>query len=61
MSRQKRKLTPIHPKEFLLVEFLLPIGISQYRLAKDISIPPRRIHEVVWGQLTISGQRSDSG
>ena len=52
MSRQKRKLTPIHPKEFLLVEFLLPIGISQYRL---------RINEVVWGQLTISGQRSDSG
>ena len=45
MSRQK--LPPIHPGEILLEEFLRPLGLSQYRLAKDISVPPRRINEVV--------------
>jgi len=41
------KLAPIHPGEILLEEFLEPMGISQYRLAKDISVPPRRINEIV--------------
>lgn len=48
------KLAPIHPGEILLEEFLEPMGISQYRLAKDISIPPRRINEVVLGKRAIT-------
>ncbi len=42
-----RKLAPIHPGEILLEDFLEPMGISQYRLAQDISVPPRRINEIV--------------
>ena len=48
------KLPPIHPGEILLEEFLEPMGISQYRLAKDISVPPRRINEIVLGKRAIS-------
>jgi len=44
-----KKLTPLHPGEILLEEFLEPMGITQYRLAKDISVPPRRINEIVHG------------
>ena len=50
----QRKLDPIHPGEILLEEFLLPLGISQYRLAKDISVPPRRINEIVRRQRSIT-------
>jgi addiction module HigA family antidote len=53
MARRK-KLPPIHPGEILQEEFLVPIGISQYRLAKDTSVPPRRINEIVRGQRSIS-------
>ena len=49
-----RNVTPVHPGEILLEEFLVPMGISQYRLAKDISVPPRRINEVVRGQRSIT-------
>ena len=42
-----KKLAPVHPGEVLLEEFLEPMGISQYRLAKDISVPPRRVNEIV--------------
>ena len=52
MSEQK--LPPIHPGEILLEEFLKPMGISQYRLAKDISVPARRINEIVHGTRAIS-------
>ena len=52
MSEQK--LAPIHPGEILLEEFLEPMGISQYRLAKDISVPARRINEIVHGARAIS-------
>lgn len=48
------RLPPIHPGEILLEEFLKPMGISQYRLAKDISVPARRINEIVHGQRAIS-------
>lgn len=48
------KIAPIHPGEILLDEFLVPLGISQYRLAKDISVPPRRINEVVHGKRSIT-------
>src|SRR3990170_4284559 len=50
----ERKLPPIHPGEILLEEFLHPLGISQYRLAKDISVPARRINEIVLGKRSIS-------
>jgi len=49
-----RKIDPIHPGEILLEEFLNPMGISQYRLAKDISVPPRRINEIVLGKRSIT-------
>lgn len=48
------KYHPIHPGEILLEEFLKPMGISQYRLAKDISVPPRRINEIVLGKRSIT-------
>ena len=48
------KLPPIHPGEILLEEFLQPMGISQYRLAKDIGVPPRRINEIVLGKRGVS-------
>lgn len=47
-------MPPIHPGEILAEEFLAPLGISQYRLAKDISVPPRRINEIVHGQRSIT-------
>jgi addiction module HigA family antidote len=50
----RRKIAPVHPGEILREEFLAPMGISQYRLAKDISVPPRRINEVVRGQRSIT-------
>jgi addiction module HigA family antidote len=49
-----KKLQPIHPGEILLEEFLGPMGISQYRLAKDINVPPRRINEIVHGRRSIT-------
>jgi addiction module HigA family antidote len=48
------KLPPIHPGEILLEEFLKPLAICQYRLAKDISVPARRINEIVLGKRSIS-------
>jgi len=49
-----KKLPSIHPGEILIEEFLKPMGISQYRLAKGISVPPRRINEIVHGKRSIS-------
>lgn len=49
-----RDFPPIHPGEILLEEFLLPMGISQYRLAKDINVPQRRISEIVQGKRSIT-------
>jgi len=49
-----RKIEPIHPGEILTEEFMQPMGISQYRIAKDISVPPRRINEIVHGKRAIS-------
>lgn len=50
----KKKDPPIHPGEILLEEFLKPMGISQYQLAKDIKVSPRRINEIVHGKRSIS-------
>ncbi len=49
-----KNLPSIHPGEILLEEFLKPMGISQYRLAKDISVSPRRINEIVHGKRAIT-------
>lgn len=49
-----KKLPPVHPGGILLEEFLQPMGLSQYRLAKDIGVPARRINEIVHGQRAIS-------
>ena len=49
-----KKLPPVHPGAVLLEEFLVPMEISQYRLAKDISVPPRRINEIVHGKRGVS-------
>ena len=48
------KLKPIHPGEILEKEFLEPLGVTQYRLATDISVPPRRINEIVHGTRGVS-------
>ena len=48
------KMAPIHPGEILLEEFLQPLNLSQYRLSKDISVPPRRINEIVHGKRAIT-------
>src|SRR3990170_241478 len=50
----KRAIPPIHPGEILLEEFLRPIGVTQYRLARDINVDPRRINEIVLGKRAIT-------
>jgi addiction module HigA family antidote len=52
MTRQK--YSPIHPGEILLEEFLVPMKLSQYRLAKDIGVAARRINEIVHGSRAIT-------
>lgn len=55
MAQQaKGKIAPIHPGEVLLEEFLEPMGISQYRLAKDINVDPRRINAIVHGERAVT-------
>jgi addiction module HigA family antidote len=49
-----RKLAPIHPGEVLMPDLLEPFGLSQYRLAHDISVPPRRIDEIVHGKRGVA-------
>jgi addiction module HigA family antidote len=51
---KKRVIDPIHPGELLLEDFLKPMGISQYRLAKEIHVPPRRINEIVLGKRAVT-------
>jgi addiction module HigA family antidote len=50
----RHKLPPVHPGEILLEEFLRPLGVSQYRLAKDVSVPARRISEIVRGSRAVT-------
>ena len=47
-------MAPIHPGEILMKEFLEPLGITQYRLSKDISVVPRRVNEIVHGKRAIT-------
>ena len=51
---KKQKLPPIHPGKILLEEFLKPLDISQYRLAKDTSVSPRRINEIVHQKRSVT-------
>ena len=50
----RRSLAPIHPGEVLREEFLKPLAITQYRLAKETNVPPRRINEIVLEQRGIT-------
>ena len=50
----KKVLSPVHPGEILQMEFLEPLGMSQYRLAKGLRVPPRRINEIVHGKRGIT-------
>jgi antitoxin HigA-1 len=50
----RHKLAPVHPGEILLEEFLRPLGLSQYRLAKDLSVPARRINQIVRGTRAVT-------
>lgn len=50
------KLAPVHPGEILLEEFIKPLGISQYRLCKDISVQPRRINQIVHGDRAVTAE-----
>ncbi|MGA3094526.1 MAG: HigA family addiction module antitoxin [Dehalococcoidales bacterium] len=54
MNSNNVKLAPVHPGEVLLEEFLIPMGISQNRLALKISVPARRINEIVLGKRRIT-------
>jgi addiction module HigA family antidote len=47
-------MPPVHPGEILLMEFLEPLGVSQYQLAKAVDVPARRINEIVHGQRRIT-------
>jgi addiction module HigA family antidote len=49
-----KKLAPVHPGEVLLTDFLEPLALSQYRLAHAITVPPRRINEIVHGKRAVS-------
>ena len=51
---KNKDMAPIHPGSILLEEFLQPMDISQYRLAKDTSVPARRINEIVHGKRSIT-------
>ena len=53
-TRRAKKLAPIHPGEVLLADFLEPLSLSQYRLAHDVSVPPRRINEIVHGTRAVT-------
>ena len=52
------KLKNIHPGEILLEEFLIPMELSQNRLARDIGVPPRRINEIVHGKRAVSADNA---
>ena len=49
-----KKMPPVHPGEVLLEDFLRPLGISQYRLAKALRVYPRRVNEIVHGKRAVS-------
>jgi addiction module HigA family antidote len=50
----KEKLPPLHPGEVLMEEFLVPMGLSQNRLARELGVPPRRVNEIVLGKRRLT-------
>ena len=56
MAQDAERLPPIHPGEVLNEEFLLPMKVSQYRLARAIGVDPRRIHAIVHGERSITAE-----
>ena len=54
MKKAKRSMPPVHPGEILMEDFLKPMGITQYRLAKSIGVPQRRIGEIVAGKRAVT-------
>jgi addiction module HigA family antidote len=52
--KHMKKHLPIHPGEVLREDFLMPLGLSEYRLAKDLGVPPRRINEIVKGKRAVT-------
>lgn len=50
----KKKLTPVHPGEILLQEFMKPLGLSQTRIGRDLGVSPRRINEIVHGKRSVT-------
>jgi antitoxin HigA-1 len=53
-ERHAPELPPVHPGEVLLDDFLKPIGISQYALAKALGVPPQRVHDLVHGRRAMT-------
>src|SRR4029077_3539658 len=53
-STHSKQMSPVHPGEILLEDFMKPLGLSQYRVAKAINVPPRRINEIVQGKPPIT-------
>ena len=51
-----KRLPPVHPGEILLKDFLEPLEITRYRLAKDLGVDPRRIHSIVEGQRAVTAE-----
>ena len=56
IARGAKRLPPIHPGEILLEEFLLPLGVTQYRLAQAIDVDARRINAIIHGQRSITAE-----
>jgi addiction module HigA family antidote len=54
MSKPRKKMAPVHPGEVLMEDFLKPLGITQYRLAKAMAVPQRRIGEIVQGKRGVT-------
>ena len=54
--RRTRKLPPVHPGEILNEEFLIPMKITQYRLARQVGVDPRRVHAIVHGERSITAE-----
>ncbi|MCK9282378.1 MAG: HigA family addiction module antitoxin [Melioribacteraceae bacterium] len=53
---KETKIAPIHPGEILLEEFMIPLGVSQYKLAKAIGLPISRINQIVLGKRVITAE-----
>lgn len=56
IDEDAEKMPPVHPGEILKEDFLVPMGISQYRLAKSIGVDPRRINAIVQGKRAITAE-----